>query len=62
MMKRGPWTILDSETKYKNPWMKVVEHKVIRPDSKEGIYGVVSISSGAYILPVDTNGIVYLRK
>lgn len=38
---QNPWTTLESKVIYTNPWIRVREDKVIRPDGKEGIYGVV---------------------
>lgn len=35
------WQTRSSRTAYKNPWIDVREDAVIRPDGKEGIYGVV---------------------
>lgn len=60
MIKNGPWTIKDSEEKYKNPWIKVREDKVIRPDGKDGIFGIVEMVSGISVLPLDDDGFVYL--
>jgi ADP-ribose pyrophosphatase len=60
MIKNGPWTIKDSEEKYKNPWIKVREDKVIRPDGKDGIFGIVEMVSGISVLPLDDEGFVYL--
>lgn len=60
MKTNGPWKIKKSQEKYKNPWMKVREDKVIQPDGKEGIVGVVEMLNGACILPLDDNGYVYL--
>ena len=39
---KNPWRTLDSKVVYQNPWIRVREDRVIRPDGKEGIYGVVS--------------------
>ncbi len=61
-IKKGPWTIIDSKTIYKNPWIKVREDKVIRPDGKNGIFGVVTMKNGVSILPYDNKGNVYLTK
>jgi len=58
--KRGPWTVLSSVTKYKNPWIDVVEDKVIRPDGKPGIFGTVRMKPGVSVLALDDNGFVYL--
>lgn len=60
MKTNGPWKIKESEEKYKNPWMKVREDKVIRPDGKEGIWGIVEMLDGVCILPIDNDGYVYL--
>ncbi len=63
MQTRGPWTIISTDQKYANKHgLKVVEHKVIRPDGKEGIYGVAQISPGAYVLPLDDQDMTYLTK
>jgi 8-oxo-dGTP pyrophosphatase MutT (NUDIX family) len=61
-IKKGPWTITDSKTVYKNPWINVREDKVIKPDGKEGIFGVVEMKPGVSILPIDDEGNVYLTK
>lgn len=60
MKTNGPWKIKESQEKYKNHWMKVREDKVIRPDGKEGICGIVEMLNGACILPLDDDGYVYL--
>jgi 8-oxo-dGTP pyrophosphatase MutT (NUDIX family) len=38
---RNPWRTLASRVVYENPWIRVREDRVIRPDGNEGIYGVV---------------------
>jgi len=60
MKKNGPWKIKKSEEKYKNPWIRVREDIVIRPDGKGGICGVVNMLNGVYILPLDNEGYVYI--
>lgn len=60
--KYGPWEIKSSKVVYKNPWMKVIEDKVIRPDKKLGIYAVAKIQPGVSILPIDKKGYVYLVR
>jgi ADP-ribose pyrophosphatase len=50
----NPWTILSKEVKYENPWIKVVENKVLNPAGNEGIYGVVHFKTNAIaIIPLD---------
>jgi hypothetical protein len=39
--RKGPWVVKDTKIVYQNPWIKVREDKVIRPDKKPGIFGVV---------------------
>ena len=58
---KNPWQTLSSETKYDNPWIKVVENKVINPSGGDGIYGVVHYKNVAVaIIPLDENGYTYL--
>ncbi|TDY49709.1 NUDIX domain-containing protein [Alicyclobacillus sacchari] len=54
MEKRGPWSILRSEVKYRNPWISVVEHQVLRPDGKPGIYGVIDAGHNAATVAIDS--------
>ena len=60
--KRGPWQLVSSAIKYKNPWITVREDQVLRPDGKPGIFGVVSMLPGVSVLPVDEEDNVYLVK
>ena len=62
MKQNGPWTIKESIEKYKNKWITVTEHQVIRPDGKDGIFGVVEMLTGVSVLPFDNQGNVYLTK
>lgn len=62
MKTNGPWQIKESIEKYKNPWIHVREDQVIRPDGKDGIFGVVEMVSGVSILAMDAEGFVYLTK
>lgn len=62
MNTNGPWEIKDTQEKYKNPWIRVREDQVIRPDGKDGIFGVVEMVAGISVLPFDNSGFVYLTK
>jgi 8-oxo-dGTP pyrophosphatase MutT (NUDIX family) len=42
--RRDPWTTLSSREVYANPWIRVREDEVLRPDGSPGIYGVVTTS------------------
>jgi len=43
MSATNPWKTLSSRIAYKNPWIRVREDQVFRPDGNPGIYGVVEI-------------------
>ena len=56
----NPWQTLASQVVYDNPWIKVREDQVRRPDGAPGIYGVVHFKHIAIgVLPVE-DGHVYL--
>lgn len=60
MQQHGPWKIKTRETKYKNPWIEVLEDQVINPDGKPGIYGTVVMKPGVSILALDEKNNAYL--
>lgn len=60
MKENGPWKIVRSEIKYKNPWIEVREDQVIRPDGNGGIYAVVTKQNGVSVLALDDEGYAYL--
>lgn len=47
-MKKGPYTILSTKSVYKNPWISVREDKVLKPDGKKGIFGVIDYGRGVW--------------
>lgn len=55
MSEENPWRTLESREVYKNPWIRVREDQVIRPDGAPGIYGVVEtrIATGVVVLTPD---------
>jgi len=56
-LRRGPWTILSERLGYENPWMRVREFDVLRPDGQPGLYGVMEPRQAAIgVLPVFDNG------
>lgn len=51
---KNPWGCKSSKDIYENPWIKVVEDQVIRPNKSEGIYGKVHFRNKAIgIIPLD---------
>lgn len=56
-VKRGPWTVRAERTAYENPWVRVAEYDVLKPDGSPGLYGVMEpkfIAVG--VVPLFENG------
>lgn len=49
----NPWKLIGSRNIYENPWIKVREDRVLRPDDQPGIYGVVEIPPSVVVLAID---------
>jgi len=59
--ERNPWRRLSTRPIYENPWIKVREDQVIRPDGNPGIYGVVEFQHWAIgVVPLADNGDTFL--
>ena len=57
----NPWTTLETQAVYDNPWIAVREDQILRPDGRPGIYGVVHFKNRAVgVLPVETDGSIWL--
>jgi len=57
----NPWQTTSSTEVYRNPWIQVTEHRVIRPDGKPGIYGVVAFQNLAVgVLALNDEGCLVL--
>ncbi|RYU97265.1 NUDIX domain-containing protein [Emticicia agri] len=57
----NPWTILDSEVKYENKWIKVFHQNVLNPNGGKGVYGTVHFKNVAIgIVPIDNDGNTWL--
>ena len=53
----NPWQTLSSRPIYENPWIRVREDQVIRPDGNPGIYGVVHMQHWAIaVVPLTDDG------
>lgn len=58
---RGPWQVGASRTVYENPWLRLTEHDVTRPDGQPGLYGVVEFANLAIaVLPLFEDGTTVL--
>ncbi len=59
-MIKNPWKTISSKYLYKNDWIKLREDQVIRPDGKEGIYGVVETRIATGVVAIDSDENIYL--
>lgn len=51
---KNPWVLKSTKHIYQNPWIKLQEDQVIRPDKSNGIYGYIHFKNKAIgIVPVD---------
>ena len=56
----NPWRTQSSRVVYTNPWIRVREDQVLRPDGHPGIYGVVEMNLAAGVLALTPVGEVVL--
>jgi len=56
----NPWRKLSSREIYDNPWIRVREDRVIRPDGEQGIYGVVHFKNIAIGILAVEGDFIYL--
>lgn len=57
------WQTHATRTAYENPWIRVREHDVTRPDGEPGRYGVVEVQHGAvFVVPLtEADEVVMVR-
>lgn len=59
--EQNPWRCHDSRVIFENPWLRLREDRVTRPDGQPGQYGVVEFRSRAIgVVPVTPDGYTYL--
>ncbi len=47
------WPVTASRTAYENPWIRVREDDILRPDGSPGLYGVIELRSPAvFVVPL----------
>ena len=59
-LQSSPWKTKSSREVYKNPWIRVREDDVIRPDGGPGLYGVIEIRPSIGVVAVDSEDRVVL--
>ncbi len=59
--QQNPWTVLDAQQVYENPWIVLTHYNVLNPSGGKGIYGKVHFKNKAIgVLPLDEEGNTYL--
>jgi 8-oxo-dGTP pyrophosphatase MutT (NUDIX family) len=56
----NPWRTLSSREVYDNPWIRLHEDAVVRPDGEDGIYGVVHFKNVAIGVLAVEDDFIYL--
>ncbi len=56
----SPWRTLSAREVYRNPWLRITEYQVIRPDGAQGIYGVVDPGDNVTIVALDDDEQVWI--
>ena len=56
----NPWRTLGTRLIYANPWLRLREDRVIRPDGNEGTYSVVEMRPSVGIVALDEAGDIAL--
>jgi 8-oxo-dGTP pyrophosphatase MutT (NUDIX family) len=59
-MKTSPYRLASTREVYSNPWIRLREDHVRRPDGAPGVFGVVEMKPGATVLAINAAGDVHL--
>ncbi len=59
---RSPWKTLGSREVYRNPWISVREDRVIQPDGRPSIYGVIEPRPYVGVIPFDERHVYLVRQ
>ena len=62
MSDQNPFQKLSSRIAYKNPWIRIHEDAIIRPDGSEGIYGYMESKDSVQIVAMNDAQEIYLVK
>ena len=61
MKEIGPWRVRAVDIAFENPWIRIDDHDVVKPNGAPGAYGVVHFKNLAIgVLPIDAEGNVWL--
>ncbi len=62
MKEHGPWKIRATREIHEDPWVRVTQDDVIRPDGQPGTYTVIRVQFGVSVLAVDDAGTAHLTE
>jgi ADP-ribose pyrophosphatase len=58
----NPYRLVSRREIYRNPWIRVREDIVRKPSGAEGVFGIITLKPGSSVLPIDSDGHVYLAR
>ncbi|MDI6740369.1 MAG: NUDIX hydrolase [Candidatus Edwardsbacteria bacterium] len=59
---RMPWPVRASREVYRNPWLRVHEDRIKRPDGSTGTYGVIEVGDAVSIVALTKNAVCLVRQ
>jgi 8-oxo-dGTP pyrophosphatase MutT (NUDIX family) len=59
-VEANPWKTITTRTVYENPWLRLREDKVIRPDGSDGIYSVLELPESVCVAAITNNNQIAL--
>lgn len=62
MITENPFKKQSSKIVYENPWIRIHEDAIVRPDGSKGIYGYLESKDSVQIVAVNENREIYLIK
>lgn len=61
-MKGQGWRTLSRKGVYRNPWLRVFEDRVRRPDGSGGTYGVVEVGDAVSVVALERDRVCLVRQ
>lgn len=61
-MSTSKWKTVSSSYVHQNPWYKIRQDKVIRPDGKQGTYNVLEKPESVFVIPLTTDQRIMLTS
>lgn len=58
----NPYRLLSTREIYRNPWVRLREDRIVRPDGKEHIFGVIEQKAGSSVLALNSRDEAYLVR